>query len=168
GQAGDGGDAGTLKALEGKAAIANARIAYARFQEVFGSDRFAALRAKGARVQRPLWASTSTKNPEYRDTMYVEDLAGRHIVNTMPPATIDAVRDHGKITCGSVTQQVAESRQFMDSLREAGIDIDEVTDQLTVEGVDSFSKSLNSLFSTIKEKAEKIGAARNVQPAQAR
>jgi transaldolase/glucose-6-phosphate isomerase len=151
-----GADGQKIKALEGKAAIANAKIAYERFQRVFTSDRFKRLEAKGAQVQRPLWASTSTKNPEYPDTMYVDQLAGQEIVNTMPPATIDAVRDHGKITCGTVTQDVEAAHQVMDELREVGIEIKDVTDQLTKEGVESFEKSLHGLYGVIAEKTAKI------------
>lgn len=151
-----GANAGEAKALEGKAAVANAKIAYERFQRVFTSDRFKRLEAKGAQVQRPLWASTSTKNPSYPDTMYVDQLVGQEIVNTMPPATIDAVRDHGKIECGTVTQNVEEAHKVMERLRGVGIDIKDVTDQLTVEGVDAFANSLNGLYSAIGEKTSAI------------
>jgi transaldolase/glucose-6-phosphate isomerase len=147
-----------IKSLEGKAAVANAKIAYERFQRVFSSDRFKALQEKGAQVQRPLWASTSTKNPEYRDTMYVDDLAGNELVNTMPPQTIDAVRDHGKIDCGSVTRDVEAAHKLMERLRAVGIEIKDVTDQLTVEGVDAFANSLHGLYKVIEEKTAKIQA----------
>jgi transaldolase/glucose-6-phosphate isomerase len=151
-----GADQQEIKSLEGKAAIANAKIAYERFQRVFSSDRFKKLEARGAQVQRPLWASTSTKNPNYPDTMYVDQLAGQEIVNTMPPATIDAVRDHGKIDCGTVTENVEEAHQVIDRLRKVGIDIKDVTDQLTVEGVDAFANSLHGLYSVIAEKTANI------------
>ncbi len=151
-------DTSEIKSLEGKAAIANARIAYERFQRVFSSDRFKKLEARGAQVQRPLWASTSTKNPNYPDTMYVDQLVGQEIVNTMPINTIDAVRDHGKIECGTVSQNVEEAHQVVERLRKVGIDIKTVTDQLTVEGVDSFSNSLHGLYSVIAEKTANIQA----------
>lgn len=151
-------DKSEIENLEGKAAIANAKIAYERFQRVFTSDRFKKLESKGAQVQRPLWASTSTKNPNYPDTMYVDQLVGQEIVNTMPPATIDAVRDHGKITCGTVTENVQDAHKVVEQLRAVGIDVKDVTDQLTIEGVDSFSKSLTGLYSVIGEKTAKIQA----------
>lgn len=145
-----------LKSLEGKAAIANAKIAYELFEREFGSDRFKALEAKGAQVQRPLWASTSTKNPNYPDTMYVDELIGRETVNTMPPQTITAVRDHGKVQCDAVTKGVQEAHEVFDRLKSVGIDMKDVTDQLTTEGVKSFADSLNSLYDTIGQKSEKV------------
>jgi transaldolase len=143
-----------LKKLEGKAAIANAKIAYELFQQVFGSDRFKALAARGARVQRPLWASTSTKNPNYEDTYYVTNLVGRDTVNTMPPETIDAVRDHGRIVCDTVVQGVDQAHADIDALGKVGISMTDVTAQLTREGVKKFADSLHGLFDTINEKLE--------------
>ena len=140
-----------LESLEGKAAIANAKIAYERFEQIFGGDRFKKLEAKGARVQRPLWASTSTKNPKYPDTLYVDALVGKNTVDTMPVETIDAVRDHGKITCGTLQQDVQGAHQVMKDLASVGIDMKEVTDQLTREGVQKFTDSLLSLLKTIEE-----------------
>lgn len=152
----DAGAKGELQSLEGKAAVANAKIAYESFQRVFESDRFKALEAKGAQVQRPLWASTSTKNPNYPDTMYVDDLVGKEIVNTMPPQTIVAVRDHGKITCDVVTQGVDVAHAVFARLKEVGIDMKDVTDQLTAEGVKSFQDSQTQLFDTIRAKVVQV------------
>ncbi|HZU11231.1 MAG TPA: bifunctional transaldolase/phosoglucose isomerase [Chloroflexota bacterium] len=149
-------DGQQIKDLEGKAAVANARIAYQKFQEIFGSDRFERLKQHGAQVQRPLWASTSTKNPNYPDTMYVDELAGKHCVNTMPPQTIVAVRDHGRITCDTVEQDIEGAHDLMKRLAAAGIDMDAVTDQLTVEGVQSFVDSIIQLYGTIREKARAV------------
>ncbi len=141
-----------LKRLDGKAAIANARIAYELFEQVFGSDRFKALAARGARVQRPLWASTSTKNPNYPDTYYVTNLVGRDTVNTMPPETIAAVRDHGRIECDTVVQGVDQAHADIEALGTVGISMREVTDQLTREGVQKFADSLHGLSDTIDQK----------------
>ena len=143
---------GRLQALQGRAAIANAKIAYELFQKVFGSDRFKSLAARGAHVQRPLWASTSTKNPNYEDTYYVTNLVGRDTVNTMPPETIDAVRDHGNIECDTVVKDVAQAHGDIEALRTAGISMTDVTAQLTREGVQKFADSLHGLFDTINEK----------------
>ncbi len=154
----NGENAAELKALEGKAAIANAKIAYQIFEREFGSERFKKLAAKGARVQRPLWASTSTKNPNYPDTYYVEALVGRDTVDTMPPATIVAVRDHGKITCDTVTKGVDEAHAVIERLDKVGINMTDVTSQLTTEGIASFTKSLDTLLETIRKKAAEIKA----------
>ena len=151
-----GGNASQLKQLEGKAAIANAKIAYEHFEKIFGSERFQALEQKGAQRQRPLWASTSTKNPAYPDTIYVDNLVGEHIVNTMPPQTIDAVRDHGKVTCGTITQNLAEAHQVFDQLQQAGINMHDVTEQLRTEGVQSFQDSIHKLYKATQEKAQRV------------
>jgi transaldolase len=148
-----------LKQLEGKAAIANAKIAYELFEQVFGSNRFKTLAAKGARVQRPLWASTSTKNPNYEDTYYVTNLVGRDTVNTMPPETIDAVRDHGRIVCDSVVQRVDQAHADIEALAKVGISMTEVTAQLTREGVQKFADSLHGLFDTVNKKLEGLKQA---------
>jgi transaldolase len=145
-----------LKELEGKAANANAKIAYERFERVFGSARFQRLAAKGAQVQRPLWASTSTKNPSYPDTLYVKPLVGAHTVNTMPMETIDAVRDHGEVECGAIKQGLDEAHRTIEALEQAGISMKAVTDQLTKEGVEKFSKSLHSLLQTIEEQRHSL------------
>ncbi len=145
-----------LRGLKGKAAIANARLAYEKFEEIFHGERFAALRAKGAQRQRCLWASTSTKNPAYRDVLYVEQLIGPETVDTMPPATIVAFQDHGiaERTLGHYD----EARKDMAALAEAGIDIDQVTKQLELDGVKSFYESYSSLLDSTKQKADKLAA----------
>jgi transaldolase len=145
--------------LKGKAAIANAKIAYEEFERIFSGDRWEALAAKGANVQRPLWASTSTKNPEYSDTMYVDNLIGPDTVNTMPDATIDAARDHGT-AARTVDEDVDEAHRVIERLKEAGIDFDDIVSrQLVDEGVESFAASFNSLIDTIKEKASSLSPA---------
>ena len=149
-----------LQALEGKAAVANAKIAYQRFEEVFSSARFKALEKKGAQVQRPLWASTSTKNPNYPDTLYVTPLIGPQTVNTMPMETIDAFRDHGKVeSCDAIRQGLDDAMRFMQDLERVGISMKAVTDQLTKEGVEKFSTSLHDLLEAIgKQQRSLVGA----------
>jgi transaldolase/glucose-6-phosphate isomerase len=144
-----------LESLKGKAAVANARIAYQRFLEMFGGDRFARLRDAGARVQRPLWASTGTKNKAYSDILYVDELIGPDTVNTMPPATIDAFRDHGTVR-RTLDQNVDEARRVMSDLADVGISIDDVTDKLQADGVEAFSKSFAEITDTVTQKAEQI------------
>jgi transaldolase len=146
--------------LMGKAAVANAKLAYAAFEEMFsGAGDFGALASKGARVQRPLWASTSTKNPEYSDTMYVDPLIGPHTVNTLPPQTIDAVLDHAA-TEPAITKATDESRATFRRLADVGIDMKDVTDQLTREGVDAFIKSFDEILENLGQKQEQLRAAR--------
>lgn len=137
-----------LESLLGKVAIANAKMAYALFQERFGSERFDKLRARGGRPQRPLWASTGTKDPSYSDVMYIESLIGPETVNTIPPKTYDAFRDHGKVT-RTLDQDVDEARGVLERLEKAGISLAAITEKLTVDGVESFAGSFNSLISTI-------------------
>jgi transaldolase len=145
--------------LKGKAAIANARIAYQEFGRIFSGERWDALKAKGANVQRPLWASTSTKNPDYPDTLYVDELIGPDTVNTMPDATIDAARDHGT-AARTVDKDVDEAHRVIERVKEAGIDFDDIVSrQLVDEGVESFAASFNSLIDTIKEKASSLSPA---------
>jgi transaldolase len=142
-------------ALRGKAAVANAQMAYQLFLERFSGPRWEALAAKGARVQRPLWASTSAKNPAYADTLYVDTLIGPHTVNTIPDATLDAFDDHG--TLGrTIDADVDGARQLLADLAEVGVDIDEVTRQLEDEGVASFSKSFDELLGSLDAKAQAI------------
>lgn len=141
------------RALKGEIAVANAKLAYRIYQELFEGERFAALRAKGARPQRLLWASTSTKNPEYQDTMYVEPLIGPETVNTMPTATLDAYRDHGD-PAPRVTEGVDEAARKMRELAELGIDLDDVTRRLEEEGVEKFVKPFDSLMATLREAAQ--------------
>lgn len=141
--------------LSGKAAIANAKLAYQLFQEVFSGPRWEALQAKGARVQRPLWASTSTKNPAYPDTIYVDNLIAPHTVNTVPPATLGALQDHAKVAV-TIEDGLDQVRADMDALAQAGINMDQVTNQLLAEGVASFAKSFVSLMESIDLKREKL------------
>ena len=138
-----------LESLRGRAAIANARLAYERFRVVFGSPRFAALAAKGARLQRPLWASTSTKNPAYRDTLYVDELIGRDTVNTMPPQTLAAFNDHG-VVAESIGRDLEQARDLFKRLPRLGVPIDELIEQLEPEGVTTFSKSYDKLIEAIE------------------
>ncbi|MDW3218380.1 MAG: transaldolase [Acidimicrobiales bacterium] len=140
-------------ALQGKAAVANGKLAYALFLETFTGDRWDALVARGARVQRPLWASTSTKNPDYPDTLYVDELIGPDTVNTLPDSTIEAFEDHGTIA-RTIDADVDASRAVMADLAAVGIDIDDVTQQLEDEGVAAFEKSFDELLSALGTKAE--------------
>ncbi len=153
--AGDAARQERLRGLLGKAAIANAKLAYARFREIFGDERFAKLKAKGAKVQRPLWASTSTKNPAYRDVIYVEELIGPDTVNTLPPATIEAFQDHGVVR-RTIDEGLDEARATMAALAEAGIDIVAATAQLEDEGVASFAKSYDELIAGVEKKRQEM------------
>ena len=138
-------------ALRGKAAVANARLAYAAYEEVFlGGDRFSALQSSGARVQRPLWASTGVKNPDYSDTLYVTELVAPNTVNTMPEKTIDAVADHGVVTGDTVTGRAAEAQEVFDKLADIGIDLPDVFKVLEDEGVEKFEKSWLELLDATK------------------
>src|SRR5688572_16000172 len=143
-------------ALKGRAAVANAKLAYQLFGEMFATDRWSALASRGARVQRPLWASTSTKNPAYRDVVYVEELIGPDTVNTMPPATIDAFKDHGVVE-RTVDRNLREAQRVMDQLAELGIDFRQVTDKLLVDGLASFQKSFDSLIAGLERKTKTLG-----------
>lgn len=137
-------------ALRGTAAIANACLAYLRFEEIFHGEAFAGLRAKGARVQRPLWASTSTKNPAYQDIKYVEELVGPETVNTIPTKTLDAYRDHGRP--GNALAVAKQScRKDLERLRTVGIDLDAITRRLQVEGVAAFAASFDQLMAALDE-----------------
>jgi transaldolase len=147
------------EALKGKIAVANAKLAYAKYQEIFGSDRFAKLKAAGARPQRPLWASTGTKNPAFSDTLYVDTLVGPDTVNTMPEKTIAAFLDHGS-TERAVDKDVDQSRQLMADLADAGIDINAVTHQLEEEGIASFIKSFESLLDGVEAKRSQLAGVR--------
>ncbi len=140
-------------ALRGKAAVANAKVAYQLFLERFSGPRWEALAARGARVQRPLWASTSTKNPAYRDTLYIDELIGPHTVNTIPDATLDAFEDHGTLA-RTVDQGVDVARADLDGLAAVGVDLADVTRVLEDEGVASFTKSFDELLGSLTAKAE--------------
>lgn len=144
------------QALQGKLAIANAKVAYKKFKEIFGSDRFQKLAEKGARVQRPLWASTSTKNPNYRDTIYAEELVGPDTVNTAPPATIEALKDHGNVTGVTIEQDMDEAEALLDQLKDFNLSYDDATRQLQEEGVVKFAESFTSLLETLEDKREAI------------
>jgi transaldolase len=145
-------------ALRGRAAIANAKMAYVAYGEIFGGDEFADLRAAGAYVQRCLWASTSTKNPDYRDVLYVEELIGPDTVDTMPRETIDAFLDHGEVT-RTLDSEVDEAREALERIEGAGISMARATDELTVEGVDAFAKSFDELIETIESKRKALAPA---------
>jgi transaldolase len=145
-----------IDALRGKAAIANAKLAYRIFQKEFSSPRWKKLEAKGANVQRVLWASTSTKNPAYRDVMYVEDLIGPHTVNTMPPQTVDAFADHG-IVNRTVDKNVDAAERVIADLGKLGISIDDVTNKLLVDGLASFQKSYDALIAGLAKKTKALG-----------
>ena len=150
---------GSARQLEGKAAIANAKMAYQLFVTKFGGARWGALEAKGARVQRPLWASTSTKNPAYRDVIYVETLIGPHTVNTMPPKTIEDFRDHG-VVARTVDADMAQARADLAAIAAAGVSLDDVTDTLLREGIASFEKSFETLSAGIKAKAAQLHSSK--------
>jgi transaldolase/glucose-6-phosphate isomerase len=142
-----------LKSLLGKVAIANGKLTYQRYQKIFSGPRWQALAAKGAQTQRVLWASTSTKNPNYRDVIYVEELIGPDTVNTMPPATVDAFRDHGKLR-NSLTEDVPAAAKVMEDLGRAGISIKEVTDKLTTDGVKLFADAFEKLLAAVKKNTQ--------------
>ena len=144
-----------LKSLEGKAAIANARLVYQDFKKIFNTPHFAALKQAGAYVQRPLWASTSTKNPAYRDVLYAEELIGPDTVDTMPLETIENFRDHGRVRL-SIEDNLEEAHQVLDDLEKIGIHYDQVTKQLQDEGVQKFADSFHTLFEGIAEKRKAI------------
>jgi transaldolase / glucose-6-phosphate isomerase len=142
------------KSLLGKVAIANGKLTYQRYQKIFSGPRWQALASKGAQTQRVLWASTSTKNPNYRDVIYVEELIGPDTVNTMPPATVDAFRDHGLLR-NSLTEDVAASQKTMDDLAKAGISMKEVTDKLTDDGVKLFADAFDKLLAAVAKSTQK-------------
>jgi transaldolase len=146
--------------LRGRAAVANAKLAYAAFQEIFAGERWGRLRAAGAGAQRPLWGSTSTKNPDYSDTLYVDELIGPDTVNTMPDATIEAARDHATPE-RTVDRDVEGARALIGELREAGIDLDDIVlQQLVDEGVKAFADSYDALLGTLERKASELAPAR--------
>jgi len=148
-----------LESLRGQAAVANARLAYAAFEQVFRGSRFAGLKAKGANVQRPLWASTSTKNPAYRDVLYVEELIGADTVNTMPPQTLEAFNDHGVVEERIHRGRDAAVGLFL-KLNELGVNAGALIDQLEDEGVRSFAKSYTELLATLETRRREMAAQR--------
>src|SRR5207237_1227610 len=143
------------RAARGKAAVAQAKLAYQLFQERFSGPRWEALAGKGAHVQRPLWASTSTKNPAYPDLLYVDHLIGPHTVNTLPDATIAAFLDHGTIA-RTVDQGVDQARRDFEHLASFGIDVEDVARTLEEEGVASFAKSFDELMQALSDKANAL------------
>jgi len=155
-ESGDG-DADLLKSLKGKVAIANARLAYEKFEELFKGDDFKALADAGARVQRPLWASTGTKNPEYSDVLYVDTLIGPDTINTAPPKTIEAFLDHGTVE-RTVDSDYAGAHKVFDDLKRAGLDIDQITQKLEDDGIESFIKSYDGLLDDVAGKRSLINA----------
>ena len=148
-----------LEAVKGKVAIANAKIAYQKYKEIFGSDRWKALADKGAKVQRLLWASTSTKNPEYSDVMYVDELVGVDTVNTLPPNTIEACADHCD-PANRIETDLDAAHQVIDSLKDddVNIDLDAVMNELLEEGIDKFIKPFESLMSSLEDKVKQLAA----------
>jgi transaldolase len=145
-------------ALRGKAAVAQAQLAYGLFLERFSGPRWEALAARGARVQRPLWASTSTKNPDYDDTLYVDTLIGPDTVNTMPEGTLDAFDDHG-VLARTVDADLAGARRVLDEVAQVGVDLDEVSAVLEEQGVASFAKSFDELLGSLDAKAAAVGGS---------
>jgi transaldolase len=144
--------------LKGTLAIANAKLAYVTYQQVFAGERWEALRAKGASAQRCLWASTSTKNPDYRDVLYVEELIGPDTVNTMPRETVEAFQDHGRVR-ESLTEDVDGARRTFDAFAAAGIDYEDVVQTLEREGVEKFAKSFQQLFADVEAKRDSMVTA---------
>jgi transaldolase/glucose-6-phosphate isomerase len=155
-KASGGSEEARLKSLLGKVAIANGKLTYQRYERIFSGPRWEALAAKGAQTQRVLWASTSTKNPNYRDVIYVEELIGPDTVNTMPPATIDAFRDHGHLR-KSLTEDVAGAQKVMDDLGRSGISMKEVTDKLTDDGVKLFADAFDKLLAAVEKSTQQKG-----------
>jgi transaldolase len=141
--------------LQGKIAIANAKLAYARFGEIFSGPRWDQLSQRGARVQRPLWASTSTKNPDYPDTLYVDELIGPDTVNTIPPTTLKAFRDHGTVE-RTLDAELDTARQQLKALAELGVDLDEISAQLLRSGVEAFAQSYDGLLASIAQKRAQL------------
>ena len=152
-----------LKGLLGKAAIANAKLAYRDFKEIFGGEAFTVLKQKGARVQRPLWASTGTKNPDYGDVLYLESLVGPDTVNTVPPATLTAFVNHGRAEA-TLVQGVDDAEAQMDKLAAAGISMDQVTERLLTDGLDSFGESFEKLLVNIDDKQARLLAKEHQHP----
>ena len=144
--------------LRGTIAVANAKLAYLHYLDIFGDDIFGSLAARGARPQRALWASTSTKNPEYSDVLYVDDLIGPNTVNTLPPSTIGAFTDHGTINAAALTTDADEAAASVESLADMGIDFDAITDELQTEGVAAFAASFDDLLATLADKMAALSA----------
>ncbi len=147
------------RALRGKLAVANARLAYEHWQETFSGPRWEFLAGKGANTQRCLWASTSTKNPEYRDVLYVEELIGRETVNTMPEETVRAFQDHGKVRGDTVEEDLEAAHKLLKKLAKVGVDYDDVTETLELEGVQKFADSFEELLDGVRAKRGQVAHA---------
>ncbi len=161
-------DAELARSLRGTVAVANAKLAYQQFREIFTSARFQALANRGARVQRPLWASTSTKNPAYPDLLYVESLIGPDTVNTLPPATLDAFRDHGRVVAGAVMEDLDGARGVFTRLAASGVGIDDVTQAVLEAGVKLFADSYRQLLQSIESRRQAVVGAGAAQPGGSR
>lgn len=146
-------------ALRGKLAVANARLAYEHYRQVFSGERWEFLAGKGANSQRPLWASTSTKNPEYRDVMYVEELIGSNTVNTMPEETMRGFQDHGEVRGDTITEDVKKAHELLEKIAAVGVDYDDVTETLELEGVQKFADSFEELLDGVRSKRGQLAAA---------
>src|SRR6266705_2690506 len=143
-------------ALMGKIAVANSKIVYDRFREIFHGEGFAALRQRGARVQRPLWASTGTKNPKYSDVLYVENLVGPETVNTLPPETLSAFKDHGRVIRDAVRENLDEAAAALGRLKAVGIDLNTITEKLQQDGVAAFAASFDQLMAALEKKRKSM------------
>jgi transaldolase/glucose-6-phosphate isomerase len=161
GRSGDDGERLALTGIRGKVAVANAKLAYARYKRLFAGPRWEALRARGAQTQRLLWASTGTKNPEYSDVLYVEELIGPATINTMPPATMDAFRAHGKLRA-SLEEDLPAAREVMATLDRLGISIDEVTDKVLEDGVRVFVNAMDKVLNAITSKRASVATSGEV------
>lgn len=159
GKAGDGSERLALTSAHGKVAIANGKLAYQRYKRLFAGPRWEALRAKGAQPQRLLWASTGTKNPEYSDVLYIEELIGPDTINTMPPATMDAFREHGKLRA-SFEEDLDGARDVMETLDRLGISIDEITAKVLDDGIHLFADAMDKLLGAIALKRRSAGHLR--------
>jgi transaldolase len=141
--------------MRGKAAVANSKLVYRRFKEVFSGQEFARQRERGARIQRVLWGSTSTKNPDYSDVKYIDELMGPDTVNTLPMETIDLFLDHGEVR-DTLNEGVADAKQALNDLKKVGIDLDAITEQLQVDGVKAFRDSFDQLLGALEEKCRQF------------
>jgi transaldolase len=148
-----------LSSLLGKTGVANMKLIYSHYEKIFEDERFAALARRGAHPQRPLWASTGTKNPAYSDLIYVASLVGKNTVNTVPPATFDALLDHLVVRADAIEDQLAGALATIDALAQAGISLADVTAKLQVEGVKSFADSYNAMLSAIDKKQKQLSGA---------
>ncbi len=144
--------------MRGTIAVANSRLAYRRFREIFHGEPFAALRARGARPQRVLWASTSTKNPAYSDVLYVEELIGPETVNTLPPETLAAFKDHGRVA-PTLLAGLDRAAAPLERLAAVGVDLDQATDELQREGVRKFAEPFDRLLATLEDKRRSVATA---------